>query len=81
MTDDVGVTMAGMLRGVCARHGVDVQPVLGPCRFKELVAARREFVVNAISVGKWSSVQIGRFLGNRDHTSILYLAGRTKRKT
>ena len=81
MADDVGVTMAGLLRSVCERHRVAPMEVSGPCRFRELVAARKDFVRLAVSAGKWSSVQIGRFLGGRDHTSILYLAGRTKRKS
>lgn len=81
MADDVGVTMAGLLRSVCNRNGVVPSEVRGPSRFKELVAARKEFVRAAISAGKWSSVQIGMFLGDRDHTSILYLAGRIKRKS
>lgn len=81
MADDVGVTMAVLLRDVCEAHRVRASGVIGPGRFKEIVDARKDFVRRAMTAGKWSSVQIGRFLGGRDHTSILYLAGRTNRKS
>lgn len=73
------MTMAGLLASVCQRHGVPVRSVIGPLRHKELVLARKEFCRAALDLGRWSSPQIGAFLGGRDHSSILYLAGRLAR--
>lgn len=71
--------MAGLLASICQRHGIPPRTVTGPQRGKQAVTARKEFCRAAVDLGTWSTTQIGRFL-NRDHTSVLYLAGRLKGK-
>ena len=73
------MTLAGLLASVCQRHGIPPRNVIGPQRRKAYVVARKEFCRAAMDLGKWSSPQIGSFLGGRDHTSVLYLAGRVKK--
>ena len=71
------MTMAGLLASICQRHGVSVQHARGRLRYRQYVDVRKEFCRAAVDLGTWSTPQIGRFL-NRDHTSVLYLAGRLK---
>ena len=58
---------------VARRHGVRVREMLGPCRETHLVRARLDlYRVLRAEPFSWSYPSIGRFVGGRDHTSILY---------
>ena len=65
-----------LLVDVAAAYNTTSQHLRGPQRQKTLVEARAEFCRRAYATGKWSSTQIGIAI-NRDHTSVLYLAGLT----
>lgn len=57
----------------CARHGVSMEDLKSPRRNQKYVRARAWFAWQARARTTKSYPQIGRFLGNRDHTTILNL--------
>lgn len=65
-------SMADIIEDVSKRRGVSVFDIKGPMRFKAINAARQEFMAEAYATGRWSMPQIGKFLGGRDHTTVLH---------
>lgn len=65
-------TMAEYLAEVSQRSGFSIAELKGLRRRKALNAARQEAMWLMYETGRWSSTQIGWFLGNRDHTTILH---------
>jgi hypothetical protein len=66
-------TARAILAEVAERHGVTVIDVIGPGRFKKIVAARYEAIgIIAATHWHWSLPQLGRFFGGRDHTTIIH---------
>ena len=62
-----------LVSAIAKRHGVTFQDIMGPCRRAKIVAARFEAIVAVAQVRyAWSLPQIGRFFGDRDHTTILH---------
>lgn len=67
-----GLTMREIAAAMCAKHGVTLDSLKargGPTKIRD---ARQEFMYLAHIEGKYSSPQVGAFLGGRDHTTILY---------
>lgn len=66
------------IRLSCKIRGIDPAIFLSSCRKRHLVIYRKELVKEvAVRYPHLSSTQLGR-LFRRDHTTILYLLGRTK---
>ena len=63
-----------VLEAVAREHGMTPKLVLGPCRVRRLVAARRETAIRLVEEGL--SVREVAMVMGRDHSSILYLLGR-----
>lgn len=63
--------MKEILREVCQQHSMLPQDLIGRSRREVVVRARRDFIVRAKDAG-YSFVRIGKALGGRDHTTILY---------
>jgi hypothetical protein len=62
-----------LVAAIAKRHNVTFQDIMGPCRRAKIVAARYEAIVAVAQVRyTWSLPQIGRFFGDRDHTTILH---------
>ena len=62
-----------LVAAIAKRHGVTFADIMGPCRRAKIVAARFEAIVAVAQVRyAWSLPQIGRFFGDRDHTTILH---------
>jgi hypothetical protein len=62
-----------LVSAIAKRHGVTFQDIMGPCRRAKIVAARFEAIVTVAQLRHtWSLPQIGRFFGDRDHTTILH---------
>ena len=59
------------LRAVSRRTGVPVEAILGPRRIANIAAARHEAVWRVHQVTRWSLPRVGRFFGDRDHTTVL----------
>ncbi len=62
-----------LVAAIAKRHGVTFADIMGPCRRAKIVAARFEAIVAVAQVRyAWSLPQLGRFFGDRDHTTILH---------
>jgi chromosomal replication initiation ATPase DnaA len=59
------------LRAVSERTGVPVEAILGRERIANIAAARHEAVWRVHQVTRWSLPRVGRFFGDRDHTTVL----------
>lgn len=57
---------------VCLKHNQFLLDIESDRRNKESVAARQELMYRLRTETTWSLPRIGRFLGNRDHTTILH---------
>ena len=60
-----------LLQGVADRHGVTIPALLGDSRARAVCWPRFEAMYLLRTKLGWSSPQIGRRFGNRDHTSVL----------
>lgn len=67
-----------ILYEVAVAHGVNVAAILSARMAARLLPARREAARRLRVERKLSTTQIGRILGNRHHTTILNLLGRTR---
>lgn len=65
-------TMAQVAAPVCAEHGVSLEDVIGPMRFRVITRARQAVMYALVQEKRWSLPQIGKFLGDRDHTTVLH---------
>jgi chromosomal replication initiator protein len=71
LCDDVRPTMHSIALEVARKHGISLDEIRGMCRERDLCAARWEAWVRCKRLG-FSSTRIGRFFGDRDHSTILY---------
>lgn len=69
-------TLRGMADEVCFRHGISLAALRGPGRRRNVAWPRQEFIWMARKTGRFTTTQIGRFLGDRDHTTVIYGARR-----
>jgi len=65
---------------VCLKHNQFLLDIESDRRTKEAVAARQELMYRLRTETSWSLPRIGRFLGNRDHTTIIYGYKKFKRQ-
>jgi hypothetical protein len=61
-----------IIREVCAKHSVTPAELIGKQRFPNIVRARQEAAYRMSKETTLSLPQIGRKLGNKDHTTIIY---------
>lgn len=61
-----------ILAEVCLKHGVSRIDVLGSNRKRTFVNARQEVFYRLCHETNWSLPRIGRFVGDRDHTTALH---------
>ena len=64
--------LADILDQVSVKYGLSVADLKGPERFRRIAHPRQEAMWRMHQTGRYSLTQIGRFLGNRDHTTVLY---------
>lgn len=65
-------TMGEILADVAAASGVAVAVLRGPSQCLHISRPRQQFMAEAHATGRYSLPTIGRFLGGRDHTTILH---------
>lgn len=65
-------TWKEIVRDVARRHRVRFEEILGPSRAQPIAGIRQEAMWELHQQDRWSLPQIGRFLGNRDHTTVLH---------
>ncbi len=80
--DNPKVSLAELAKVICCKHDITYAELVGNSRVMNLVDARREFTIIAYKIMGRSTTAIGRFLGGRDHSTILeYLKyGSVKRR-
>lgn len=61
------------------RYGIPYGSIVSRTRDRAVVVARKEVAKKIYEMGIFSTPEIGRILGGRDHTSILYYIGSLKR--
>ena len=67
-----------IIRDIAIMYDLKADDLTGPSRRRHIVCARWTAMRLIYQQGRLSSPQIGR-LFNKDHTSVLYACGRTKR--
>jgi chromosomal replication initiation ATPase DnaA len=68
------------LAHVTAReYGVKAKDIRGKSRVRQFVMPRQKVMAIALDMG-YSSTMVGRFLGGRDHSSVLHGAARHKER-
>jgi hypothetical protein len=55
---------------ISARHCMPIKSIMGPSRHKSVMRARRDLYRAMRNIG-WSYPEIGRFVGGRDHTTVM----------
>lgn len=83
LVDTVGMTprKANMLQieAIAKEHCFTVEDILGPRKFKHLVTVRRKCIVMLREKG-YSTTEIGRIMGGRDHSTIVHALKMSKAK-
>lgn len=57
---------------VADRHGLTLEDLRGPCRRREVAWPRQEAMAAVYANCRVSLPWVGRFFGNRDHTTVLH---------
>lgn len=65
-------TMKAIAERVCEKHRISLADLKGPSRAKRYTYPRQEAMHEMYALELWSLLQIGRFLGGRDHTTVLH---------
>jgi hypothetical protein len=61
-----------LVHEICAAHRVSRLDLISARRSNPLIVARQELMWRLRQETAWSLAQIGHFLGDRDHTTVLY---------
>ena len=84
LVDTLGMTprQANMLEieAIAKSHCFTLEDILGPRKFKHLVAVRRKCIVMLREKG-YSTTEIGRIMGGRDHSTIVHALQKSKAVT
>lgn len=67
-----GPTMAQITAEVAVRYGITVGQLKGPRGPQSVAVPRQEAMWTMHEVGRFSHAQIGRFLGGRDHSTVVH---------
>lgn len=67
------------IEAIAKEHCFTVEDILGPRKFKHLVAVRRKCIVMLREKG-YSTTEIGRIMGGRDHSTICHALQMSKAK-
>jgi chromosomal replication initiation ATPase DnaA len=70
------ITVAQIIEAVAAETGISAHELMSDRRAKPVCRARFLVIGLAFGLTRHSSVQIGRALGNRDHTTIIHARAR-----
>jgi len=65
--------MAELLMDICRGYGISIENIQSKARTEMLVRARKVFAVRAYHECGASYTEIGIALGNRHHTTILFI--------
>ena len=65
-------TMADIVARVAAEHGLSVKDIKGNSLRKKHTMPRQQAMWEIAQQERWSLTGVGRFLGGRDHTTVLH---------
>lgn len=65
-------TMREVADEVCEQYGLSFSELIGPQRARYVSHPRQELMWRLYASGRFTLPQIGKFLGDRDHTTILH---------
>lgn len=65
------------IEAIAKAHCFTLEDILGPRKFKPLVAVRRKCIVVLREKG-YSTTEIGRIMGGRDHSTICHALQKSK---
>lgn len=65
-------TMRGIALRVCEKYRLSLEDLKGPSAARRFSIPRQEAMHEMYALELWSLLQIGRFLGGRDHTTVLH---------
>lgn len=65
-------TMRAIAVRVCEKHHIAMADLEGPSAARRFSRPRQEAMHEMAAMKLWSLTQIGRFLGGRDHTTVLH---------
>lgn len=65
-------TMARIAKRIAAARQVKIEELISPMRERRVAWPRQEAMAAMYDTGRWSYPQIGRYLGGRDHTTVLH---------
>lgn len=65
-------TMREIAARVAARHGTSLADLRGCSTQRSVAKTRHEAFAEIYGLGRYSTTQIGRFFGDRDHTTVIY---------
>ena len=68
-----------IIQTICKKHGISVIELLGSGRRSKIIDARVDIVLELKGMG-YSFLEIGIILGRRNHTTILSLYKKGKKK-
>lgn len=63
---------ARLMGEIAAAYGVTVEQICGPSRKRAVAWPRQELMWVLYKTGRYSMPQIARFIGGRDHTTVLH---------
>ena len=70
---------AAILREVSQQYGISIEDIISPRRDAKIALPRQIIMYRICKETDWSLPQIGRFLGNRDHTTVLHARNKIER--
>jgi chromosomal replication initiation ATPase DnaA len=65
-------TMRGIITNIALEYGLTYEDLIGRSRFARIVRARHDAVHECWLRRRWSTPQIGKAFGDRDHTTVLH---------
>lgn len=65
-------TMREIATEVATKHGLTLDELRGPQRARRFAHPRQEAFALAMATGRFSTPQVGRFFGDRDHATVIY---------
>lgn len=66
------ITMANIAARIAEKYGLTVEELKGERRTDRIAQPRQEAMWEMMQTGKWSTSRVGMFLGDRDHTTVIY---------
>lgn len=78
--DDEPLTVDDILESVCSHYDVTQAAIMGRSRKRDIVMARQVSVYLAQKYTKMPSSRIGRLIGGRDHSTVIYSCSQVEQR-